>query len=211
MMGLLLLSGCTNLPLISQMFDQPTRESSSGEVFFDDFSETSSGWDRFQAEIGKTDYVKETYRIIVNEPNTDLFANPYQNFKDAVVEVKARRIGGPDNNSYGVICRYKDEQNFYAAQISSDGYGGIFRMKDGTYQLLGLESMLPVPAIMGGSADNLIRFECTGMSLTLFVNGEPVDYREDGSFETGDVGLIAGTFEEPGVQIAFDDFRVTLP
>lgn len=209
---LVLLAGCARLPLVSTLLkNEPLSTAQVNQLFFDDFSETKSGWDRFQGEIGLTDYREETYRIQVNEPNTDLFANPGGIFKDIVIEVNAAMLGGPANNSFGVICRYRDEKNFYSAQISSDGYAGIFRMKDGAVKLLGHKEMIPVPAILGGSAANRIRFECIGSSLALAVNGAPADAREDKSFENGDVGLIAGTFEEAGTLIAFDDFRVTQP
>jgi hypothetical protein len=206
-----LFSGCGKLPLVSALLGGSSQATQQNQLFLDDFSNVKSGWDRFAGEIGSTDYKDKTYQIKVNEPNTDLFANPYKLYKDAIIEVTATRIGGPDNNSFGVMCRYQNEKNFYAAQISSDGYAGIFRMKDGVYKLLGQEKMIPVPAILGGSAANTIYFECIGRSLALAVNGTPVDAREDKSFENGDVGLIAGTFEEAGVVIAFDDFKITQP
>ena len=206
-----LLSGCGKLPLVSTFLGDSPQATQDNQLFFDDFSETKNGWDRFSGEIGSTDYKNKTYQISVNEPNTDLFANPAKLYKDTIIEVTAARIGGPDNNSFGVICRFQDEKNFYAAQISSDGYAGIFRMKDGIYKLLGQDAMIPVPAILGGSAVNTIHLECIGRSLALAVNGAPVDAREDKSFENGDVGLIAGSFEEAGVVIAFDDFMVSLP
>ena len=31
----------------------------------------------------------------------------------------------PDNNAYGVICRYTDLQNFYVFLVSADGYYAI--------------------------------------------------------------------------------------
>jgi len=206
-----LLSGCGKLPLVSTFLGDSPQATQDNQLFFDDFSETKNGWDRFSGKIGSTDYKNKTYQITVNEPNTDLFANPAKLYKDTIIEVTAARIGGPDNNSFGVICRFQDEKNFYAAQISSDGYAGIFRMKDGIYKLLGQDAMIPVPAILGGSAVNTIHLECIGRSLALAVNGAPVDAREDKSFENGDVGLIAGSFEEAGVVIAFDDFMVSLP
>ena len=206
-----LLSGCGKLPLVSTFLGDSPQATQDNQLFFDDFSETKNGWDRFSGEIGSTDYKNKTYQITVNEPNTDLFANPAKLYKDTIIEVTAARIGGPDNNSFGVICRFQDEKNFYAAQISSDGYAGIFRMKDGIYKLLGQDAMIPVPAILGGSAVNTIHLECIGRSLALAVNGAPVDAREDKSFENGDVGLIAGSFEEAGVVIVFDNFMVTLP
>ena len=71
--------------------------------------------------------------------------------------------------------------------------------------------LMAAPAVLGGSTPNLIRFECIGSALVLSVNSSPVDYREDDSFESGDVGLIAGTYANPGVIISFDDFIVTTP
>jgi hypothetical protein len=207
----LFLMGCSSLPLAAQLFKASPESTAVGILFQDDFSEKGSGWDRYISEIGSTDYDHEAYHIIVNEPITDLFANPYVSYKDTVIEVKAARISGPVDNSFGVICRYQDEENFYTALISSDGYAGIFEVNDGKYKLMGHDEMIPVPAILGGTAVNLIHFECVGTSLTLAVNNEPVDTQEDKSFESGDVGLIAGTFQEPGVHIAFDDFIVRQP
>ena len=207
----LLLAGCDKLPLVSTFFSASPRAAEASQLFFDDFSEVKSGWDRFAGEIGSTDYKDKTYQISINEPNTDLFANPYKLFKDTIIEVNAAKVSGPVNNSFGVICRFQDEKNFYSAQISTDGYAGIFRMKDGVYRLIGHDAMIPVPSILGGSAMNTIHFECIGRSLALAVNGTPVDAREDKSFENGDVGLIAGAFEEAGVVVAFDNFSVTQP
>jgi hypothetical protein len=50
-----------------------------------------------------------------------------------------------------------------------------------------------------------------GDHLALHVNGELVADVRDGTFTSGDVGLIAGTFEEGGVEIHFDDFLVFEP
>lgn len=207
----LLLAGCARLPMLGQLLKSAPAATTVGMLFEDDFSEPDSGWDHFAGEAGMTKYVDETYHILVNAPITDLFANPGQTFKDAIIEVKAARIAGPSNNSFGVMCRTQDNENFYTALISSDGYAGIFRVRQGKYKLLGHDEMLPVAAILGGGASNTIHFECIGNSLALAVNGSPVDAQQDKSYAAGDVGLIAGTFEETGVHIAFDDFKVWLP
>jgi len=211
MLALALLAGCRDVPLIAHMLDEHSTTSQPQLAFMDDFSDPKSGWDRLQSSLGMSDYREDTYQIIVNAPSTDLFANPHLIYKDVIIEVTATRLAGPENNNFGVICRYKDEQNFYAAQISISGYGGIFRMKKGVYKLLSGDQMLPVPAVLGGNSPNRIRFECIGSSLMLVVNDAPVDQREDSSFEIGDVGLIAGTYDQPGVHIAFDDFKVIQP
>ena len=206
-----LLSSCSGLPLLNQFFNPAPEATTVGVLFEDDFSEKSTGWDRLESESGTTDYKNDAYHIVVNEPLTDLFANPGQSFKDVIIEVTAARQSGPENNSFGVICRYQDEENFYTGLITSDGYAGIFEVKNGKYVLLGQDEMLPVPSILGGTASNKIHFECIGNSLALAVNDSPVDAQNDKSYESGDVGLIAGTIEESGVHIAFDDFKVWQP
>lgn len=208
---LLFCAACVRIPLIDTLTGSATGELHTGAAYYDGFSDDDSGWDQILSSVGSAGYHADAYRISVIEPNTDLFTNPGLSFKDVTVEVSAWREDGPDDNSFGVICRYRNPQNFYAAQISSDGYAGIFRMKEGKYELLGLEKMVPAPAVLGGSASNIIRFDCTGPALILSVNGSPIDYREDDSFESGDVGLIAGTFANPGVIISFDDFIVNTP
>jgi hypothetical protein len=205
------LSGCSNLPLVNQLLGSSQKATTVGMLFEDDFSEENSGWDQYESEIGSTNYKNETYQIAVNEPITDLFANPYKSFTDIIIEVKAARQAGPISNSYGLICRYQDEENFYAALITSDGYAGIFEVENGSYKLMGHDEMIPVPAILGGTGTNLLHLECIGDSLAFAVNNSPVDAQTDKSFSKGDIGLIAGTFEEAGVQIAFDDLKVWQP
>ena len=208
---LIFCAACVRIPIIETLIGSTTSKQLPEAAFYDDFSDDDSGWDQIQSSAGSTGYHADMFRISVTAPNTDLFSNPGLSFKDIVVEVNARREEGPDDNSFGVICRYRDPQNFYSGQISSDGYAGIFRMKEGKYQLLGMDKMVPAPAVLGGATLNAIRLECIGHALILSVNGSPVDYREDDSFESGDVGLIAGTFGVPGVTISFDDFIVNAP
>jgi hypothetical protein len=122
----------------------------------------------------------------------------------------AARKKGTDNNNYGVICRFQDSENFYSGQISSDGYAGIFRIQNGEYELLGHQYMMPVPAIMGGSGENEIHFECVDDTLTLSVNGELADSQEDGAFKSGEFGLIAGTVDGNAGVFQFDDLIVNV-
>ena len=119
--------------LLSALACQAVSSGSGGDVsaqsdnvlFQDDFSDTSSGWDRVSVEDGVTDYADGAYRIFVNTSDSDVWANPGLKFDDVYVEVDATKIGGADDNDYGVICRYQDGDNFYFFVISSDGYYGV--------------------------------------------------------------------------------------
>ena len=94
-----------------------------GEVVFqDDFSRPVSGWDRYNDPTYSSDYYEGGYRIHVLEPNTDAWASPRLDLADVQIEVDATKLGGPDDNVFGVLCRYKDSRNFYFFLVSSDGY-----------------------------------------------------------------------------------------
>jgi hypothetical protein len=179
----------------------------------DDFSNPDSGWDRIRAEEGITDYENGVYMIQVNIPETDMWSNPNKAVlpDDVVIEVTASKTGGPDDNNYGLICRYQDEKNFYFLIISSDGYYGIGKVKEGNQTLVNRTEMPPSNEIKQGSNTNRIRADCEGNTLKLYVNGILLDTQEDVDFTTGSVGLLVGSFEEAGVEIRFDDFMVWEP
>lgn len=182
-----------------------------GVLFTDDFSSTSSGWDRVDVADGMTDYDSGVYRIKVNTANTDVWANPGLSFTDVRVEVAATKAGGPDDNDFGIICRYVDESNWYSLIISSDGFYGIVKVKDGYQELLGMTEMGYSDAINQGAATNQIRADCVGSTITLYANGTQLVSVNDSEFATGDVGLLAGTFDEIGTDITFDNFQVLKP
>ena len=77
--------------------------------------------------------------------------------------------------------------------------------------MINREEMLPSEDIIQGEGPNVIRADCVGSKLTLYVNGKLLDSQEDAEFMTGDVGLLAGTFSEAGVEVEFDDFSVKVP
>lgn len=200
---------CTRMPLLANIFDSSSGNSLDETVFRDDFSDKKSGWEHFQIDEGSAGYVGETYQIAVNVPNTDIFTTYSRTFVNSEIIVKAARIEGSDNNNFGVICRFQDPENFYAGQISSDGFAGIFKVEDGEYQLLGHQSMVPVPTIMGGGGENEIRFECIENTLTLSVNSVLADSQQDDAFKSGEIGLIAGTIDGKIGVFQFDDLTAS--
>lgn len=191
--------------------DDSGNELSPDVLFQDDFSDPSSGWDRVNETDGTTDYVDGAYRIFVNSPSFDIWANPGLDFTDTVIEVEATKVAGPDDNDFGVICRYQDLDKFYFFIISSDGYYGIARVVDGEQELMGQESMADSDAIKQGMATNKIRADCVGDQLSLYVNGTLLVEATDSTYTAGDVGLIAGTFDVAGTDIHFDNFVVREP
>lgn len=207
--GICLLTIAAALGLGSCLGVQSAR---SGEVLFQDsFDHPSSGWDRYQGPDYRADYSGGTYRIEILEPNTNAWSTPDLSFHDVQIEVDARKAAGPDDNLLGVLCRYQDASNFYFFLVSSDGYAGIGIRQQGQARLLSADTMLPHPAVGKGSTTNHLTVRCLASSLELAVNGEPVASAEGEEWAAGDVGLIAGAYEEPGVVVEFDRFSVLQP
>jgi hypothetical protein len=189
-----------------------TQAAQSGAVLFaDDFTNPNSGWDTWTQNGSVVSYQDGFLRIYVAETQYSFWSRPGKRYDDALIQVDAVRIAGPEDNDMGILCRYKDEDNFYAFLISSDGYGGIMKVKDGRYNLLTGDALSYYAAIQTGEKINTIGAGCVGSTLTLTVNGEQLASVDDSDFAAGEVGVIAGTYGQAGVDIAFDNFLVMKP
>lgn len=202
----LLAFGCT-LPTVAA----PVVKTAPGTVLFkDDFATPESGWDRTQYAQGVMDYYGGGYRMLVDALDSNIWSTPHKDYTDVRVEVDAGKLSGPDENRLGLICR-SDGRNYYFFIISSDGYYGLGLFSSGQAKLLGQEQMQPSSAIHTGMAVNHLRVDCNGDSLTAYVNGLQLSTVKDTTFKHGDVGLVAGTFKQPGTDIVFDNFVVLAP
>jgi hypothetical protein len=204
-------------------FLTPTTQTGNSKLLFkDDFSDSGSGWDQVRDGDGITDYENGGYRIFIDTIGShgngmSYWANPglsHQFPADVQIEVDAAKTAGPDDNDFGLMCRYSeanDSQSFYQFMATSDGYAGIILVNGGDQKILSAEKLQPSDAVKKGAATNHLRADCIGNSLTLYVNGQKTATATDATLTSGDVGLIAGTYSEPGTDILFDNYIVTQP
>lgn len=183
----------------------------SGTVLFEDnFSSPTTGWERVKYAEGIMDYDGGSYHMQVNTSQVDFWSTPHKDFHDVKIEVDAGKLGGPDENRAGLICR-SDGRSYYFFLISSDGYYALGLYRDQQALLFGASAMQYSNEIKTGAAINHLGIECSGPDLAGFVNGVRVASAEDHTLTHGDVGLLAGAFEQPGVDIVFDNFAVIQP
>ncbi|MGC8855251.1 MAG: hypothetical protein ACP5QU_00455 [Anaerolineae bacterium] len=201
--------------LACQLFSGPATQvppSNRTILYQDDFSDSNSGWPVTSDASKSASYTADgRYQLTALEAQQDIWAHPGQSFSDVSLEVDAVKAGGSDNNNFGLICRFVDDGNFYFFWISSDGYQVIGKYQGGQATFLSAEKMQSSSAIQQGAASNHLRADCVGSSLTLYVNGTQVASASDTSFSKGDVGVMIGTFDEPNVAIAFDNFVAYQP
>lgn len=179
-------------------------------LFKDDFSAPASGWDHTKYAEGVMDYDGGAYRILVNALQANFWSTPHKDFADVRIEADAGKLAGPDENRIGLICRSNGE-DYYFFIISSDGYYGLGIFSKGQAALLGKSEMQYSDKINTGVAVNHLRADCDGNSLSFYVNGFQLATAHDPRLVHGDVGLLAGTFGQPGVDVVFDNFVVLKP
>jgi len=179
-------------------------------LFQDDFSNENSGWDRYSDEEGYTDYENGTYKIGVYTDTMFYWANPYESFNDVIIEVQAMKISGGDDMQYGIVCRHLDVDNWYVLVISGDGYASIRKRFQGS-ELDYIADWVQDPSVNTGNSANELRAECVGSRLALYVNGDLAIEINDSDIPSGDVGLMAGTFDQASTEVLFDNFVVRMP
>jgi hypothetical protein len=179
----------------------------------DNFSDPASGWEVRETANGATGYRDNCYFIRIKSPTFQLWSSPDRFFAgDVVVEATARVADGPEKNEMGVICRYQDKQNFVYSSVGADGYYAIIEVKDNQSRFLtGDGKFQRSTAIPTGDETYTIRLACEGDRYTLFVNDQEIDSAQSSAFTAGDVGLLAGAFDQGGVEILFDNFSVSKP
>ena len=192
----------------TQVEVQPGMLPNGREVLIDDFESNLLGWDLYLGAGGMSGFEDSQFKISVKEPFAEIWANPDSQYtvpNDVIIEVQAHSIASNDNY-FGIICRYQDQGNFYFLVISTDGYYGIGKVKDSQRSLVNRLEMPPSDAIQNIPL-NRLRAECTGNRLALFANGILLDEQTDSDFDSGGVGLIAGSYEFE-VTLLFDNFIV---
>jgi hypothetical protein len=180
-------------------------------LFREDFSREDVGWTVRDDSLSYAGFTQGGFRLWSQVPDFQFWSVPGLNFKDTLVHVRARKLSGPDNNLFGLVCRYQDEENFYALVIGSDGYYGIFKRVNGERSLIAQDHMDFSETINRGEKANVIQAVCQADHLALVVNDTRLIQVQDSTFANGDVGVIVGNFSEPGVDILFDDFIVVKP
>jgi hypothetical protein len=147
------------------------------------------------------------YRLHVISADTLAWSTTPLSAADFYLEAATIHVAGPLNNEFGVIFRYQDDDNFYAYSISSDGYYRLDRKLTGEWS--SLITWTESGAIHTGEQSfNLMGLLVEGESITLLVNDVLLTTVVDATFADGGIGPSAGSYDEGGVEIAYDDVTV---
>lgn len=194
---------------------EPDSCAGEGYLFVDTFeADRDCGWATYNRGGADVSIAEGDLQISTSQPGQIWWTNPGENLEDVVISVETRQLSGPNDNAFGVICRYQSEDNFYVFLISGDGYYAIGKYQAGSEEVIYLTEdgqFAESDVINQGASTNLIEASCIGDELSLAVNGVPLLTVTDPTFVTGDIGLAASTLQPGTLLVAFDDVRVAQP
>ena len=184
-------------------------------VFKDDFSNTSSGWDRKNSSDYILDYVAGGYRIFIGKDDGGQLVWIKDGLSNVSVEADVQKIGGPDDAWFGVTCRMKEGTGGYAFELSMDGSYEIDKYtftSNGDEKATLTDGTMKLDLLKVAEANHL-RAACDHSTLSLFVNEQFVSQTSDSAFTSGGVGLISltGGSGQSGVDQLYSNFVVKGP
>jgi len=186
-------------------FQPPERPTPRGQLLLDDdFS--YQRWKVYSDSEHRKGYADGRYFIAVDVQAYSFWSVAGETYSDFVMEVETVQLDGPESNDYGVILRYQDDGNFYSFEISGDGFYTFNKLVDNElYEIIPWQRS---DAIHPGPDGNVLRVEVVDSNFTFYINDELVDAAIDPEFGQGDIGLVAGTYEDAGTYIGFDNLKV---
>jgi hypothetical protein len=153
---------------------------------------------------GEEGYAEGQYRIAPNGTNRAAWAAYGATYGDASIEVTVHLVAaGP--GAAGIVFWHASPVDYYLFAVSNDGYYQV-----GHFQGERWVAVVPwtrAPAIVAGGPQSL-RVETTGTQLTIFANGQQLASVADPGGGRGAVGLLAASFDQPGIVAGFTNFAV---
>ncbi len=176
-------------------------------LFSDDFSTLDPGWGE-PSEQMRIEGKKMILQPKVNMSFTDLYQGNL--FGDADIRVKVAQTGGQSDRPAGVAFWGSGYDNYYVAELTTEGRFGVVRMTQGRW-LYPIESKEQHAVKKGLNQENELRVVTKGNTATFYLNDEQVASFKGFPPEGGSlVGVCAESGAEP-YEWSFSDFSVRKP
>ena len=176
-------------------------------LFTDDFSDPESGWATYDDAEATAQYDDGAFRISVSKGQYIAWSRRPQEFDDFALEVSTLWLRGNPANAYGILFRFQDSENFYQFDVDGEGYFMAGKYVDDEWIFL-VDWQESEALNHGANARNDLAVVCQENELGFYANGELLATVMDDTFARGEVGLLAETFDEGGVEILFDDLYI---
>ncbi|MBK8984643.1 MAG: hypothetical protein IPM39_00950 [Chloroflexi bacterium] len=180
-------------------------------LFWDTFGPDVPGpWLLEGDDVGQTAVINQQLVITINQPNTLQFSTLQdQSFTDFSLEVDTRQLAGSPESSFGLLARMQNNDQFYRFDITGSGLFMIMRRNgDGTWTQFKQDWTASEAINQGLNGVNRLKLVAQGSRISFYANDILLQQIDDVIFPTGAIALNAGTFGQPGLQVAFDNVVV---
>jgi hypothetical protein len=181
-------------------------------VFADDFSDDGSGWTNTQVAdhnakgIALYDGTGGYQMTPVDDATFGVVLAPRQaSGPDVRVDAALFLYTGVGQGTAGVVCRHRDNANFYAFMVSGSHGLGIVKVEGGRAGTIARGNFT---GAMANVADVRIGARCEGDRLQLLIDGEVAAEATDATHAQGHAGLIVMGEKMAGTSAVFDDFAL---
>jgi serine/threonine protein kinase len=178
-------------------------------LFSDDFTNPESGWPSDQTLNSEYGYQSNSYRIFAIGNGSVPWVSRDGVYDNVSLYVDATPISGNANGYYGLLCRIRNDQNFYYFVLGNDGSYDIGKFKDGEARSLFPDTVRYSDAINRGNQTNRIKADCMGNTLRLYANDVFLDQATDTDFSSGVSGMSVSALDPEGFEVIFDNFLIT--
>lgn len=203
-----------NAPVVGSGGEQQPEEAAAvpanlSLAYEDDFGDSTSGWDDTSDAYTLKRYGNNRYMIEISTSNLVAWGLANRDVADFEIEVEAKLEDGSTDNSYGLLFRFQDRENFYRFDISGDGYYLLSKFVGGEWTTL--IDWTQSEHINQNDAANTLKVAVFGHKISLWVNDNFLASMEDESLTHGNFGFFASTFGEPYIWTSYDNLRLWVP
>lgn len=171
-------------------------------VYSHDFGDGSGVFPDESSDDVETGMADDAYVMTVKTPNSYYLAlTGSTNIDQAVVAVETTFGVTDPEKYYGVACRVEDDINFYGMGVSSQQGAVIFKVIDGTFEILihGVDDRIDPNG-------NEVIGTCVDDVLMLVVNGNVLLRAVDRDLTIGDTGFFAMSLDGVPIDIFYEKF-----
>lgn len=146
------------------------------------------------------------YTITVTDTNTLVWSTVGGPLADGSAETEIFFDQGTPTTAAGILFRMQDDQNFYVASLSSDGFYALDAREQGAWR--SIIEWTPWPTIDTRGGANRLQVLTKGTTISLYLDGALLAQTVDKAFADGDLALAVNTFDTRDVSVRFDNLVV---
>jgi hypothetical protein len=191
---------------------ESSRPSAGSVLLSDDFS--SPGWGTGNNPDNLVEYANNALHVTVYAKNSFVWSPPNdRNYQNTHMEVTVINNGTDSTTAFGLICNQRSaEESFYYFAITPAGQYAIAKatQEQSDVFLTNDDQWGSSPLIVTDAASYRVGADCANGTLTLYVDGQPIDSVSDASYASGGVAVFTWSGEEATTtDVSFDDFLMT--